>query len=91
MFKAAKVDTVLPVNLQVARQVDEARRFARNESLVIPGDFDYHRLSGLKREVREKLERVRPMSLGQAARIPGVTPAAISVLMVHLKRQGATR
>jgi len=74
----------------IARQAGDAARFARNESLEIPCDLDYHRLAGLSNEVREKLARVRPVSLGQASRVPGVTPAAVSVLLVHLKRcQGA--
>ncbi len=74
----------------IARQDDDATRFSRNEALEIPRDLDYHRLSGLSNEVQEKLAQVRPVSLGQASRIPGVTPAAISVLLVHLKRrQGA--
>jgi tRNA uridine 5-carboxymethylaminomethyl modification enzyme len=76
----------------VARQVRDAERFARNESLEIPRDFDYHRMAGLSNEVREKLAQMQPASLGQASRIPGVTPAAITVLLVHLKRhQGAQR
>ena len=74
----------------IVRQQADAARFIRNESLEIPRDLDYHRLAGLSNEVQEKLVRVRPASLGQASRIPGVTPAAISVLLVHLKRhQGA--
>jgi tRNA uridine 5-carboxymethylaminomethyl modification enzyme len=71
----------------ILRQREEAARFVRNEALEIPGDLDYHRLSGLSTEVREKLTRSRPLSLGQAARIPGITPAALSVLMVHLRRR----
>ncbi len=74
----------------IERQRVEADRFARNESLEIPRHLDYHRLAGLSNEVKEKLDRVQPLSLGQASRIPGVTPAAISVLLVHIKRhQGA--
>jgi len=74
----------------IVRQRGDAERFVRNESLEIPRDLDYHRLAGLSNEVQEKLVRVQPASLGQASRIPGVTPAAISVLLVHLKRrQGA--
>jgi tRNA uridine 5-carboxymethylaminomethyl modification enzyme len=71
----------------IVRQQGDAARFTRNESLEIPRDLDYHRLAGLSNEVQEKLALVRPASLGQASRIPGVTPAAISVLLVHLKRQ----
>jgi hypothetical protein len=51
-------------------------------------DFDFASLTGLTREVKEKLLKIRPFSLGQASRISGVTPAAISILMVNLKKQG---
>jgi len=56
------------------------------EKLSLPEDIDYKKLSGLSNEAVEKLSAVRPRSLGQASRISGVTPAAISVLQVHLKR-----
>ncbi|MFH2005913.1 MAG: tRNA uridine-5-carboxymethylaminomethyl(34) synthesis enzyme MnmG, partial [bacterium] len=76
----------------IERQRGEAERFARYEALEIPPDLDYHRLAGLSIEVCEKLSGARPLSLGQASRVPGVTPAAISVLMVYLRRsQGASR
>ena len=54
----------------------------------MPEDLDYRTVRGLSVEVREKLHLHRPQTLGQAARIPGVTPAAISLLLVHLKRHG---
>ncbi|MGK2926441.1 MAG: hypothetical protein ACSLE2_12560, partial [Lysobacterales bacterium] len=57
-----------------------------NESTAIAADFDFGQVRGLSSEVREKLERVRPDTLGQASRIPGMTPAAISLLLVHLKK-----
>jgi tRNA uridine 5-carboxymethylaminomethyl modification enzyme len=53
---------------------------------VLPVDMDYKKVRGLSNEVREKLEQVRPANLGQAGRISGVTPAAVSLLLVHLKR-----
>jgi tRNA uridine 5-carboxymethylaminomethyl modification enzyme len=56
------------------------------ESVLLPKDLDYHSLSGLSNEVVEKLTRIQPLSLGQASRISGITPAAISVLQVHLKK-----
>jgi tRNA uridine 5-carboxymethylaminomethyl modification enzyme len=73
----------------VDRQRDEIERGRRHESALIPDAFDYREVSGLSAEVLQKLERVRPATLGQAGRIPGVTPAAVSLLLVHLKR--ATR
>jgi tRNA uridine 5-carboxymethylaminomethyl modification enzyme len=88
---AARLEIRVAYAGYIARQREEAARFERHEAMEIPDDLDYHRLAGLSAEVREHLSRVRPVSLGQAARIPGVTPAAVSVLMVHLKRrQGAS-
>jgi tRNA uridine 5-carboxymethylaminomethyl modification enzyme len=72
----------------LARQRDEIARNRAQESLPIPGDFDFGAVRGLSAEVAQKLDRVRPATLGQAARISGVTPAAISLLLVHLKRAG---
>jgi tRNA uridine 5-carboxymethylaminomethyl modification enzyme len=65
-----------------------ARKGARYGQLEIPEDMDFSSISGLSREVVQKLSRVRPRTLGQAARIPGVTPAAISILLVELLRRG---
>jgi tRNA uridine 5-carboxymethylaminomethyl modification enzyme len=62
-------------------------RFRRSEDIAMPADMDYLSIAGLSTEVREKLDRVRPLSLGQAARIPGVTPAAIAILSVLLRRK----
>ncbi len=69
------------------RQEDSARKFARAEDRRIPAAFDYEQVPGLSHEVRQKLTEVRPRSLGQAARISGVTPAALAVLMVYLKKK----
>ncbi|MBI4796608.1 MAG: tRNA uridine-5-carboxymethylaminomethyl(34) synthesis enzyme MnmG, partial [Deltaproteobacteria bacterium] len=73
----------------IKRQEEAARKFAQGEKKRIPEDFDYEKVPGLSLEVREKLQQVRPLSLGQAARISGVTPAALAVLMVYLKRWGS--
>jgi len=73
----------------IKRQEDAARSLAQREGKRIPGDFDYDAVPGLSHEVREKLKEVRPLSLGQASRISGVTPAALAVLLVYLKRRGA--
>lgn len=70
----------------VDRQRDEIERSRRHESALIPDSFDYREVTGLSAEVLQKLQRVRPATLGQAGRIPGVTPAALSLLLVHLKR-----
>lgn len=72
----------------IDRQDDEIARTQRHEQLTLPPDFAYDAINGLSNEVREKLARVRPPTLGAAGRVPGVTPAAISLLLVHLKKQG---
>ncbi|HJW47060.1 MAG TPA: tRNA uridine-5-carboxymethylaminomethyl(34) synthesis enzyme MnmG, partial [Lysobacter sp.] len=73
------------------RQREEIARQQRHESTVIPSDFDYGGVRGLSAEVTQKLQRVRPETIGQAQRIPGMTPAAISLLLVHLARLGRSR
>jgi len=73
----------------IDRQGDEIQRQRSQDAQPVPGDFDFQGVRGLSAEVREKLTRVRPVTLGQAARIPGVTPAAVSLLLIHLKRRGA--
>jgi tRNA uridine 5-carboxymethylaminomethyl modification enzyme len=70
----------------VDRQINLIERFQKMEHVRLPDEFDYSIISGLSREVREKLTRVRPRSLGQASRVPGITPAAISLLSVHLRK-----
>ncbi|MDF1589623.1 MAG: tRNA uridine-5-carboxymethylaminomethyl(34) synthesis enzyme MnmG [Gammaproteobacteria bacterium] len=70
----------------INRQKNEIERLLRHETTRLPSDLDYKNVRGLSNEVREKLEQTRPNSLGQAARISGVTPAAVSLLLVHLKR-----
>ncbi len=70
----------------LARQREEIARRQRNEDTAIDGHFDYAGVRGLSAEARQKLERVRPQTIGQAHRIPGMTPAAISLLLVHLTR-----
>ncbi len=69
----------------VARQNEEAAKLRSLEELALPATLDYDGLAGLSHEVKEKLGRVRPRSIGQASRIAGVTPAAVSILMVHLR------
>jgi tRNA uridine 5-carboxymethylaminomethyl modification enzyme len=73
----------------IERQRDEIERQRANEAVVLPLDFDYEKVRGLSSEVKEKFQRHRPQTLGQAGRIPGVTPAAISLLLIHLKKRSA--
>jgi len=71
----------------IERQEREIARTRELEELRLPAGIDYSTLPTLSSEVREKLMRVRPQTLGQAARIPGVTPVAVSILAVHVKRE----
>lgn len=73
------------------RQQAEIARARSNEDTAIPPTFDYGQVAGLGAEERQKLETARPDTLGQAGRIAGVTPAAISLLLVHLRRQHGSR
>jgi tRNA uridine 5-carboxymethylaminomethyl modification enzyme len=70
------------------RQEELVRRMALHEETKLPRDLDFAQVHGLTREAREKLEAVRPASLGQAGRISGITPAALSCLEIHLKKTG---
>jgi len=71
------------------RQDADIRAFRRDEGLTLPGALDYDAVSGLSNEVREKLKQARPATLGAAARLPGVTPAALTLLLAHVKRRDA--
>ncbi len=76
----------------IERQQEEIDRQRKHEETRLPSDIDYGEVRGLSSEVRQRLKDVRPATLGQAARVPGVTPAAVSLLLVHLKRKSvATR
>ncbi|HYL59069.1 MAG TPA: tRNA uridine-5-carboxymethylaminomethyl(34) synthesis enzyme MnmG, partial [Candidatus Acidoferrales bacterium] len=83
--EAAELETDVKYEGYVRRQADAIERFKRLEDTLIPPSMDFHRVTGLSTEVSERLTQVRPESLGQAARMPGITPAAISILAVHLK------
>ena len=74
----------------IARQQAEIARHEHNEALPIPPDFDYAQVRGLSIEVRQRLTHARPETVGQAARVSGVTPAAISLLLVYLKKRRGT-
>jgi len=70
----------------IQRQATMVEKMSRMESMTIPEDIDFQSLDAISREVRDKLDEVRPINLGQASRIPGVTPAAVSALMIYLAR-----
>jgi len=76
----------------IQRQEEQIRKLSRLEGIRIPAHMDFRAIPGFTAEVREKLEKVKPISLGQASRISGITPAAISILLIHLKKfAGAER
>ena len=75
----------------IDRQQEEIERLRASEDTALPEDLDYAGISGLSKEIQGKLGAARPQTLGQASRIPGVTPAAVSLLLIHLKKRGAGR
>jgi tRNA uridine 5-carboxymethylaminomethyl modification enzyme len=79
-----QVETDIKFSGYIEAQEEEVVRLGKMESIRIPEGFMYNEVHSLSREVREKLAKIRPANLGHAARIEGVTPAAISMLMVHL-------
>lgn len=83
-----EVETIIKYEGYITRQEQQVERLKKMEDVKIPQDLDYNTVYGLTREVREKLSKVKPLSLGQASRISGVTPAALMALQVHFKRQG---
>ncbi|MCD6438016.1 MAG: tRNA uridine-5-carboxymethylaminomethyl(34) synthesis enzyme MnmG, partial [Halomonas sp.] len=71
----------------IDRQQDEIDKLKRHEATPLPAELDYQRVEGLSNEIRQKLSETRPETLAQAARISGVTPAAVSILLIHLKKR----
>ncbi len=86
---AEQVETRIKYAGYIERQRAEIERQLAHETRAIPADLDYAQVSGLSAEVRQKFAAARPRTVGQAARLPGATPAAISLLLVHLKKRGA--
>ncbi|MAR92608.1 MAG: tRNA uridine-5-carboxymethylaminomethyl(34) synthesis enzyme MnmG [Pseudomonadales bacterium] len=84
---AEQIEIMAKYEGYIARQQDEIERLRRSEDTRLPADFDYQSISGLSNEIKAKLGEARPQTLGQASRIPGVTPAAISLLLIHLKKR----
>jgi tRNA uridine 5-carboxymethylaminomethyl modification enzyme len=85
---AEQVETQAKYAGYIARQQDEVARHEAQESTPLPADLDYRAVRGLSIEVQQRLDQHRPETVGQASRIQGVTPAAIALLLVHLKRRG---
>ena len=84
---AEQVEIRIKYEGYIQRQLQQVERFASLEEKSLPDDMDYDAITGLGSEVKQKLNQVRPISLGQASRISGVTPAAISLLMVALEKR----
>ena len=88
---AEQVDVQVRYSGYLTRQAGEVERNQRNEDTLIPSGFDYNQVQGLSAELCEKLQKTLPESIGQASRMPGMTPAAISLLLVFLKRHRSAR
>ena len=71
----------------LTRQLKQVEEFKKEESRLLPADIDYHKIAGLRLEAQEKLQQIRPMSIGQAGRISGVSPADIAVLLIYLEQK----
>ncbi|KFX16098.1 tRNA uridine-5-carboxymethylaminomethyl(34) synthesis enzyme MnmG [Pectobacterium betavasculorum] len=88
---AEQVEIQVKYEGYIARQQDEIEKQLRNENALLPADLDYKQVNGLSNEVIAKLNDHKPSSIGQASRISGITPAAISILLIWLKKQGLLR
>jgi tRNA uridine 5-carboxymethylaminomethyl modification enzyme len=84
---AEQVEIQVKYEGYISRQMEEINRLKRNDNQPIPADFDYHKISGLSNELKQKLIEVRPETISQASRIPGVTPAAVSLILIFLKKR----
>ncbi len=85
---AEQVEIDAKYDVYLSRQAADIAAYRRDESLELPDGLDYSQLSGLSNEVRQKLNAMRPRTIGQAARMDGITPAALTLLVAHLKRNG---
>ena len=83
---ARQVEIQIMYDGYIERELQQVEKFKKMENLKIPPGFGFQNIPGLSSEVKEKLSKIKPHSLGQASRISGITPAAISILMIHLKR-----
>ncbi|MDN2664728.1 tRNA uridine-5-carboxymethylaminomethyl(34) synthesis enzyme MnmG [Psychromonas sp. 14N.309.X.WAT.B.A12] len=88
---AEQVEIKIKYQGYIDRQLDEIAKLKRHEDTVLPRDLDYSEIKGLSNEVTAKLNDIKPESIGQASRVSGITPAAISILLIHLKKSGVRR
>jgi tRNA uridine 5-carboxymethylaminomethyl modification enzyme len=84
---AAQVEIDAKYDVYLSRQADDIAAYRRDESLELPDSLNYCELRGLSNEIRERLQATRPRTIGQAGRLDGITPAALTLLVAHLKRK----
>jgi tRNA uridine 5-carboxymethylaminomethyl modification enzyme len=88
---AEQVEIIIKYQGYIDRQLEEIEKLKRNEDTFLPNDLDYSDIKGLSNEVTAKLNNIKPENIGQASRISGVTPAAISILLIYLKKNSLRR
>jgi tRNA uridine 5-carboxymethylaminomethyl modification enzyme len=86
-----QVEIQLKYRGYIDRQEEDIKKLKRQEDTPLPEDFDYQQMQGLSNELKQKLQKVRPENISRATRIPGMTPAAISLLLIYLKKYQAVR
>ncbi len=86
-----QVEIALKYSGYIEKQLKQVEDFKRMEARKIPPDLDFMSLTGLRTEAKQKLERIRPLNIGQASRISGVSPADVAALMIHLERRKQER
>ncbi|RKX58594.1 MAG: tRNA uridine-5-carboxymethylaminomethyl(34) synthesis enzyme MnmG, partial [Thermodesulfobacteriota bacterium] len=84
----SEAETEIKYSGYIQKQLKEIEKFKKLESMKLPEDLNYYEIPGLSNEMKEKFSKIRPNSIGQAMRIPGVTPAAISAIQIYLKKRG---
>ena len=87
----SEIETEIKYSGYINKQLKEVEKFKKLESMKLPEDLNYYEIPGLSNEMKEKFSRVRPTSIGQALRIPGVTPAAISAIQIYLKKHSGSK
>jgi len=87
-YELKQAETLIKYEGYIKRQTVMIGRFEKNEKIKLPQDIDYSKFKGLKKEAVEKLNRIKPVSVGQAGRIAGISPADISVILINLKTKG---
>jgi tRNA uridine 5-carboxymethylaminomethyl modification enzyme len=85
-----QVEIQLKYQGYIDRQTEEIAKLKKQEKTALPEDFNYQDMQGLSNELKQKLKLVKPRNIGRASRIPGMTPAAISLLLIYLKKQKST-